>query len=121
MKRLWLGLLAIGVLWIGTPSPTPAGPLDQRIVALASQYAPDEVTVVKGQPLEFTNADAMRHDVVALRNGPDGKPVFATAVIGTGSTVALKGLERLAPGAYDFTCSLHPSMLGTIYLENRRG
>lgn len=63
----------------------------------------------------------MRHDVVALRKAPDGEPAFATEVIGTGSTVVLEGLDELEPGVYDFTCTLHPEMLGTLFLEAADG
>ena len=109
-------VLAAALLALGSV-PTHAGPLDQRIVAAAIAYHPDEITLVQGEVLEFTNLDTAPHDVVALRNGADGQPAFATPVIRAGTTVGIEGLDKIAPGVYDFTCTLHPQMLGTLYLE----
>lgn len=114
---LWLGVaLAIGAL--GAPSPTAvAGPLDERIITLGFAFVPDETTLAEGSTLEFTNLDVAPHNVIALRNGPDGKPAFRTETITAGTTVAVEGLDKLKAGVYDYTCTLHPEMLGTVYVE----
>lgn len=120
--RRWIpAVVAMALLSTVGASPTPAGPLDQRIVAVGMQYTPAELTVVQGEPLEFTNLDVASHDVVTLRNGPNGKPAFATEIIGTASTVVIEGLDQLDPGVYDFGCTLHPQMLGTLFLESAGG
>lgn len=121
MGRVMAAVLGVAVLAGASAVPTSAGPLDQRIVALATTYGPEEVTIVQGEPLEFTNLDRPPHDVVALRDGPDGKPAFATEIIGTGDTVVIEGLEKIPAGVYDFTCTLHPSMLGTLFIEEAGG
>lgn len=114
----WLaGALAVAAVSV----PSQAGPLDERIVALAFRYQPDEVTLAQGEPLEFTNLDVAPHDVTAIQTGPDGLPVFATDTIGAGETELIEGLDRLEPGVYDFTCTLHPEMLGTLYLVSADG
>lgn len=102
-------------------TPTAAGPLDQRVVSIGNQFFPSEVTLAKGEPLEFTNLEPVPHNLIALRLGRDGKPVFRTDTIGAGTTVVVEGLAKLAPGVYDFTCTLHPRMLGTVYLEAAGG
>ena len=113
----WLvGITAVFAL-AAVAVPSQAGPLDARIVAVAFEYQPAEITLRQGEPLEFTNLDVAPHDVTALDAGPDGLPVFASETVGTGVTVLVEGLDDLAPGVYDFTCTLHPSMLGTLYLE----
>ena len=117
MGRVIGVVLVAGLLAAATAAPSPAGPLDQRVVALGFTYLPDEVTVVQGEVLEFTNLDVAFHDVVALRNGADGKPAFATDLLSTGETSVIEDLEKLPAGVYDFTCTLHPSMLGTLFLE----
>ena len=111
-----LVLLAAVLFGLGSV-PTSAAPLDQRIVAVAISYHPGEVTLVQGEVLEFTNLDAAPHDVVALRKGTNGRPAFATPVIRAGETVAIEGLDKIPAGVYDFTCTLHPQMLGTLFLE----
>lgn len=121
VRGLWVASLGMAAFLFAASPAVQAGPLDERILAIGRQYTPDEVTVARGEPLEFTNLDVMRHDVVALRKGPDGKPVFATQLIGTGVTVVLKGLDKLAPGVYDYTCTLHPEMSGTVFLVSAGG
>lgn len=98
-------------------TPTKAGPLDQRVVTIANQFVPAEVTLTKGEALEYTNLEPTLHNLIALRLGKDGKPVFRTDTIGAATTVVVEGLDKLDPGVYDFTCTLHPRMFGTIYLE----
>lgn len=122
-KRWWRTAAAAALLiaLAFTGSPTTAGPLDHRIVAVGNAYVPDEITVVRGERLEFTNVDVAPHDVTALRNGPDGRPAFATKTIGAGQTVVIERLEKIPPGVYDFTCTLHPRMLGTLFLERASG
>jgi len=97
--------------------PAVAGPLDERIVTLGFQFVPGETTLVEGSKLEYTNLDVAPHNVIALRNGANGKPVFRTETISAGKTVDIQGLNKVKAGVYDYTCTLHPAMLGTIYVE----
>ncbi|HUR49093.1 MAG TPA: plastocyanin/azurin family copper-binding protein [Acidimicrobiales bacterium] len=121
MNRIISAVLATALLAAVASSPTPAGPLDQRIVAAAFQFVPAETTISRGQLLEFTNLDVAPHNLIALRLGRGGKPAFRTDTIGAGTTVVLEGLDKLPPGVYDYTCTLHPAMLGTIFLEEAGG
>ncbi|MBW3536869.1 MAG: cupredoxin domain-containing protein [Actinobacteria bacterium] len=110
-----------GALLLAAAVPSHPGPLDERIVAIGFRYQPAEMTLTQGDPLEFTNLDVARHDVTARDAGPDGLPLFASETIGTGMTSAVEGLDDLPPGVYDFTCTLHPDMLGTLYLDSADG
>ena len=98
-------------------TPTAAGPLDQRILTIGSTFIPEETTIVQGEPLEYTNLEPIPHNVIALRLGADGKPAFRTDTIGAGATVPVVGIEKVAPGVYDYVCTLHPRMIGTVYVE----
>lgn len=109
------------LLLLATAFPSTAGPLDQRIVAIGFSYQPAEITLAQGEPLEFTNLDVAPHDVTALDAGPDGLPLFASETIGTAATSAVDGLDDLPTGVYDFTCTLHPEMIGTLFLEAADG
>ena len=121
MKR-YIGCMVVGlVLLTAVALPAPAEPLDQRVVAFAHRYLEDEVTLSRGDPLEFTNLDVAPHDMVSLDSGPDGLPLFSTATVSIGTTVLVEGLEEIPVGVYDFTCTLHPQMIGTIYLEEASG
>lgn len=94
-----------------------AGPLDERVVTLGFQFVPGETTLVEGSTLEYTNLDVAPHNLIALRNGPNGKPAFRTETISAGKTVDIQGLNKVKAGVYDYTCTLHPEMLGTIFVE----
>jgi hypothetical protein len=74
------------------------------------------------------NLDIASHDVRSDDPGPDTQPwctqlnfpagrcpLFFTGLIGLGQTTPVLGLENLEPGRnYDFHCSLHSWMKGTL-------
>jgi plastocyanin len=93
----------------------PAASADQRIVATPpNQYATPNVTMAQGEPLLFRNLDLSQHDVVAHQNGPDGKPLFKSPLIGPGAEAAVEGARSLTTGRYEFFCSIHPFMRGAV-------
>ncbi|HEX8073591.1 MAG TPA: plastocyanin/azurin family copper-binding protein [Thermoleophilaceae bacterium] len=93
----------------------PAARADQRIVAGPGQrYLTTSVTMAQGEPLTFVNQDRAGHDVTATAGGPDGRPLFATPVIGAGATAFVEGSQYLTAGSYAFYCSVHEFMQGTL-------
>ena len=120
-RGTWIAGAAALLLAASAALPVSAGPLDQRVVSIAFEYIPAELTVAHGTPVEYTNLDVAPHNVISLRLGKDGKPVFRTDTISAGSTVPIVGAEDLEPGVYDYICTLHPSMFGTIYVEEGSG
>jgi plastocyanin len=71
-----------------------------------------------GGSLSFTNLDVVQHDVTANDNGPDGRPLFQSKLIGLGETAVVTGAEKLPAGrSYGFYCSLHPGMKGTLAVQ----
>jgi endoglycosylceramidase len=78
----------------------------------ASSYA-----IARGQPLTFDNQDQASpgpHNVTATANGPDGKPLFASKTIPKDQQAPVEGAQALAPGEYDFICTVHPFMQATL-------
>jgi plastocyanin len=106
----------LGELQGGEGPDAPAGPgvlagPDARDLG----YATPVVTAQAGGKLSFTNADIAQHDVTAVQNGPDGRPVFQSRLIGFGQTAPIEGLDRIQAGkSYEFYCSIHPGMRGTL-------
>jgi plastocyanin len=95
----------------------PAAPAaaDERIVAgPPSQYLTPNVSMDQGEPLFFRNFDLLTHDVIARQNGPDGKPLFSTPLVGPGPEPAVAGSQYLTTGTYEFFCSIHPNMVGKL-------
>jgi plastocyanin len=79
-----------------------------------NQFFQGDVTIAQGEGVTFTNADTVAHDVTASGKGPDGKPLFQSAQIGTGQSAPVEGVEFLTAGSYPYICSIHPFMKGTI-------
>lgn len=72
--------------------------------------------VPAGARLLFANADGLApHSVTAEATDPGGRPLFDSGEpADAGSAVWVRGVERLAPGAYRFSCRAHTAMLGSL-------
>ena len=87
----------------------------ERIVAIPqSTYATENVAIDQGEPLSFLNLDALNHDVTARGKDSSGQPLFSTPLIGTGQEVPVTGTDSLGPGNYEFFCTIHANMTGTL-------
>jgi plastocyanin len=72
-------------------------------------FTPSQITVQKGAAVTWTNSDTVVHTVVAdLGNGPD------SGDIAPGSSYSYTFTDT---GSYQYHCSLHPSMRGTIVVK----
>jgi plastocyanin len=60
-----------------------------------------------------SNADTF-HNVTALKDGPDGRPLFRSPLTGPGGTNVVDGTQYLKPGVYPFICTIHshPTVFG---------
>lgn len=85
-----------------------AAPKAAHVVAIdGTRYVPAEVTVKKGETVRWTNKDPFPHTVTA-HGAFDSKEIGAG---GSWSWVARK------PGRYDYICTLHPNMKGTVVVQ----
>jgi plastocyanin len=102
-----------------------SGPVGTSVTILAGastqgnpSYAPDTVTVKKGDSVAVTNKDSVPH---TLTNGKDpsdptsGK-LFDTSIISPAASAEF-GTTKLAVGDYPFHCSLHPYMTGSLKVQ----
>src|SRR5205823_155887 len=89
---------------------------DQRISASPrDQYANPTVTIDQGERVTFFNGDVLdEHSVTATTAGPDGRPLFDSGVIQPGAEVPVVGVQSLTAGTYEFFCTVHHFMRGTI-------
>ena len=87
-----------------------AASADATITALPrDRFDPAELTIDAGERVTFANRDVSVHDVVG--NG------FRSARTDPGRDAPVAGAETLAPGRYDFVCSLHGHMRGTLVVR----
>jgi plastocyanin len=71
-------------------------------------FAPGRVTVAAGTRVTWVNRDDIPHTVVAVTRS------FKSRALDTGDTFSF---EFSVPGTYDYFCSLHPHMTGTVVVE----
>ena len=127
LRRSLVALLAAGALVLAgcsNPRPTthppvtfgpdtavpsvtaPAAPVSGNVITIDGfAFAPASVTVSAGSTVTWTNRDEEPHTVVAN----DGS--FHSPGMGTGATFSH---TFSAAGTFDYVCSIHPMMHGTV-------
>lgn len=129
MKKFSFSLtfVALAVLLAGM-LPAHAAAIVAVPGSFQAGYATQAAAASTSAPLQFVNTDLQPHDVVARKTGgsgawcsrfPSGKcPAFASDVITVGGVSEVKGINKLAGGgaSYEFYCSVHPTMEGTLVL-----
>jgi hypothetical protein len=69
--------------------------------------------------LTFDNNDVVTHNVTADDPGPDGKALFRSGNVPGGDQDQLvPGTQFLSARDYDFLCTIHPSMEGTLTVDD---
>ena len=86
-------------------SSTTTGANQYQVVMESFAFTPTELTVPVGATVTWTNLHGADHNVVA----DDG--TFESPLFGTGETYSFTFTEA---GEYPYTCTIHPSMEGTI-------
>ncbi|PVG83380.1 hypothetical protein DDE18_08800 [Nocardioides gansuensis] len=79
-----------------------------------------EVTMAGGGMLSVVNLDGIDHTVTSVAVDASGEPLFDVRTP-PGSTVSIPAAAGLAPGRYDFFCTFHPHMRGTLVVEGGGG
>jgi amicyanin len=75
-------------------------------------FNPQKLTVEAGTAVTWTNKDDIPHAIAAV-----GKE-FKSKVLDTDNSFSF---TFTTPGSYDYFCSLHPHMTGTIVVEAATG
>jgi plastocyanin len=81
-------------------------------------YAPDTLTVKKGDVITVTNDDTAPHTATsgAGPEDPNSAKLFDTSIIMAGDKAQIN-TDSLEPGDYDYHCTVHPFMKGTITVQ----
>ena len=99
---------------LATLALAPAARADETLYAVpVDRYSSSVVTIDQGEALIFRNLDLNRHDVVAKQQA-GGKPLFSTPLLSTGGEALVQGVQQLKGGNYEFFCSIHNYMTGTL-------
>jgi plastocyanin len=103
----------VGEEGAATPAPGTEGNIVAGPLAQTAGFLTTSVTLAQGSPLTFTNLDAVSHNVASKDVTEDGRRLFAAPNVATGTT-NVEGAEKLKAGKYEFVCTVHPSMNGTL-------
>jgi len=81
-------------------------------------YAPDTLTVKKGDVITVTNDDTAPHTATSGTGpeDPNSAKLFDTSIIMAGDKAQIN-TDSLEPGDYDYHCTVHPFMKGTITVQ----
>jgi plastocyanin len=74
------------------------------------KYAPATLTVKPGQMIKVTNSDTMVHDILSK----DGT-TFLLSSLEPGKTGSFRAPKE--PGTYEYYCTFHPQMVGTLVVK----
>jgi glucose/arabinose dehydrogenase/plastocyanin len=96
-----------------TPAPGTEGNVVAGPLAQSAGFLTPSVSLAKGSPLTFTNLDAISHNLASKAVTEDGRRLFAAPNIASGTTT-VEGADKLPVGKYEFLCTVHPSMAGTL-------
>ena len=102
----------------------PAAASGERIVAGPAPvaYQNPNIEIDAGEPVTFLNLDLTApHDVTSIDPGPGGSALFSSETVGFLTEVPVVGAENLGPGSYDYICSIHSFMTGSIRVGGAGG
>ncbi len=103
-------------------SDTPVAPLSTpqgvaQVNMVNTSFQPQQIEVVVGTTVTWTNQDSVAHTVTAgPRDNPSG--LFDSGNVEAGGTFSFTFTE---PGTYQYFCSPHPGMDGTVIVTAPAG
>ncbi len=90
-----------------TASASGAAPVPSEPIEIVD-FAYNDTVVAPGSVVEVRNIDGVAHTVTAAG-------LFDTGIIDGSSAATFVAPD--APGTYDFICTIHPSMEGTLIVD----
>lgn len=126
--------LLVTVLVVGAAAPAQAAVALTGPGGFLAGYIPPVVVTAPGEAITYANADIAPHNFVALDTYLSKKaakkaewcsaydkgkcPLFWSPQISIGETTEVSGVDFLKSGKqYEFYCSLHPNMKGTLIVR----
>ncbi len=96
---------------IATVTPSTMPKTQSHAITLESfAFAPRSLTVNRGDVVIFTNKDSAGHTVTSLTGA------FESGIFTKNQTYTLD-TKTLAPGTYEYKCTPHSSMRGTLIVQ----
>ena len=110
LPAIFAGLLQLALL---APPSAVAEPATSEMVKIDNfTFAPQRLTVKVGTTVSWTNEDDIPHTVASTSN------TFRSKVLDTDDKYSF---AFTTAGSFEYFCSLHPHMTGTIVVEAATG
>jgi plastocyanin len=84
------------------------GPGTNEVWIQGMAFTPSTITVAAGTTITWTNQDMVVHNVTS------NPALFSSGSLGNGATFSFKFSNK---GTYSYSCTLHPSMVGTVIVN----
>ena len=105
-RRVCLAVLLLA--WAVAPATSAQPPNTIRIDVKNFMFAPMSLAVKAGATITWTNMDQEPHTVMSS----DG--LFRSGALDTGDSFSFTFDQ---PGTYQYVCTIHPRMVGTVVVE----
>lgn len=100
-------IVIIGWLIISNSGSVPTTTTTATPIAIKNfAFSPLNLTVATGTMVTWTNQDAAPHQIKS--------DAFNSTILNTGDTFSYTFTKA---GTYNYSCSIHPSMLGTVTVQ----
>ena len=96
-------MAAGGAVWAAPPAVKT-----HTVIIEGTRFVPETLTVRRGERVVWLNKDPFPHTVTARGHGFDSRSIAANA---SWRYVAQKS------GTFDYVCTLHPTMTGTLVVK----
>jgi FtsP/CotA-like multicopper oxidase with cupredoxin domain len=113
-------VLAAATLHQASAAPDVGGAIVVGAGGATAGYTTKLAVEPQGTPLTFYDLDQLAHTVTSVDRDADGQPLFDGGAL-PGSTAVIAGVDRLRAGSYNFFCSFHPNMTGTLVVQGGSG
>jgi plastocyanin len=108
LKRIYLFLLVpAGAVALPLHAQVPSAPKPEITIA-KSTFTPSRIVVKQGETIIWVNHDVVRHDATAANR------IWKAGTILPGKSGTFTATKV---GTFDYICTRHPSMKGTIVVE----
>ncbi|HEX5270439.1 MAG TPA: PQQ-binding-like beta-propeller repeat protein [Gemmataceae bacterium] len=110
MAKVRTAALAAVATVLALVGAAPAWATEQQAYTVALDYATPVITAAPGDTLRLNNIDPIAsHNIVS-----DTPGLFASPLVADGNSAVVAGVDKLAPGTYQFHCVLHSWMHGVL-------
>lgn len=110
--RIAIALVTVVLAMAAVVPVASAQSVDLQVQIDQFIFAPQRITVKTGTTVTWINDDDIPHIVVS------NNKLFKSKTLDTKDSFSF---TFMTPGAYDYFCSLHPHMTGTVVVEAATG